>query len=295
MNHYLQDFLDYLYDQDKSEQTIRAYLADLSAFSRWIEERTEDPFSPHIITPLDIVNYRRHLQDNKKSPATINRHIASLSSFCKWSCDMNLIPTNPIENIKGVSRESIGPKSLERREQLALIRAVQKTGKRRDLAIINLLLHTGIRVSELCSLRKGDLVIEGRRAMIKISKGKGNKMRYVPLNSTALKSLYSHIGPLEDLVHETHEDRHMFHGQKGNPLTERGARHLIKKYAYNAKMAWVSPHALRHTCAKNLIDAGQPIDRVAKILGHSSINTTSIYTMPTEADLQHAVESVSWT
>ena len=71
MNHYLQDFLDYLYDQDKSEQTIRAYLADLSAFSRWIEERTEDPFSPHIITPLDIVNYRRHLQDNKKSPATI--------------------------------------------------------------------------------------------------------------------------------------------------------------------------------------------------------------------------------
>jgi len=57
----------------------------------------------------------------------------------------------------------------------------------------------------------------------------------------------------------------------------------------------VSPHALRHTCAKNLIDAGQPIDRVAKILGHSSINTTAIYTMPTEADLQHAVESVSWT
>jgi len=295
MNHYLQDFLDHLYDQDKSEQTIRAYLADLSAFSRWIEEQTEDPFSPHIITPLDTVNYRRHLQDNKKSPATINRHIASLSSFCKWSCDMNFIPTNPIENIKGVSRESIGPKSLERREQLALIRAVQKTGKKRDLAIVNLLLHTGIRVGELCSLRKDDLIIEGRKAMIRISKGKGNKMRYVPLNSTALKSVISHVGISSNSRPVTPADSHMFYGQKERPLTERGVRHLIKKYAYNAKMPWVSPHTLRHTCAKNLIDAGQPIDRVAKILGHSSINTTAIYTMPTETDLQHAAESISWT
>ena len=208
---------------------------------------------------------------------------------------MNLIPTNPIENIKGVSRESIGPKSLERREQLALIRAVQKTGKKRDLAIINLLLHTGIRVSELCSLREDDLIIEGRRAMIRISKGKGNKMRYVPLNSTALKSLVSHVGNGEGPHASSGGSGHMFYGQKGRPLTERGARHLIKKYGYNAKMAWVSPHVLRHTCAKNLIDAGQSIDRVAKILGHSSINTTAIYTMPTEADLQHAVESVSWT
>ena len=86
----------------------------------------------------------------------------------------------------------------------------------------------------------------------------------------------------------------LFYGQKRMPLTDRGVRHLIKKYSYLAKIPNVSPHIFRHTCAKNLIDAGNPIDRVSKILGHSRINTTSIYTIPTEQDLHMTMDSISW-
>ena len=78
------------------------------------------------------------------------------------------------------------------------------------------------------------------------------------------------------------------------PLTDRGVRYIIQKYAYNAKIEHLSPHVFRHTCAKNLIDAGQSIDRVAKILGHSNVNTTSVYTIPTERDLHITMESISW-
>merc|ERR1712093_303450 len=103
-----------------------------------------------------------------------------------------------------------------------------------------------------------------------------------------------HIASEADTSSSKKRSTHVFYGQKGQPLTVRGVRHLIKKYSYEAKIVGISPHTLRHTCAKNLIDAGQPIDRVAKILGHSSINTTSIYTMPTESDLQKTLQSISW-
>jgi len=294
MNDYLQDFLDHLYDHDKSEQTIRAYFADLSAFAVWIQEQTCESFSPQMITPLDLVNYRKKLKDDEKSPATINRHIASMSAFCKWCYQSDLISSDPSENIKTVDREPIGPKSLERKEQLALVRAAQRSGRKRDLTIINLLLHTGIRVSELCQLKTDDILIDGRKGFIKVAQGKGNKTRLVPLNSTAINSIKSHIGNTADKGTGKNNNKNVFYGQKGNPITVRGVRHLIKRHSYNAKIKGVTPHTLRHTCAKNLIDAGQPIDRVAKILGHSNINTTSIYTMPTEADLQRTVESISW-
>ena len=294
MNDYLQDFLDHLYDHDKSEQTIRAYFADLSAFVTWIQEQTCESFSPQMITPLDLVNYRKKLKDDEKSPATINRHIASMSAFCKWCHQSDLISTDPSENIKTVDREPIGPKSLERKEQLALVRAAQRSGRKRDLAIINILLHTGIRVSELCHLKTDDISIDGRKGLIKVAQGKGNKVRFVPLNSTAIKTLKSHIESSKINNISNIKNRSVFYGQKGNPITVRGVRHLVKRHSYNAKIKGVTPHTLRHTCAKNLIDAGQPIDRVAKILGHSNINTTSIYTMPTEADLQRTVESISW-
>ena len=294
MNTYLQDFLDHLYDHDKSEQTIRAYLSDLSTFRHWLESQVDESFSPQIITPLDIVNYRKWLKENGKKSTTINRHLASLSSFCKWSYQSGLVPSDPSENIKSIAKETLGPKSLERKEQLALVRAVQRSGRKRDLAIINLLLHTGIRVSELCHLKTDDIITDGRKGIIKVTHGKGNKARHVPLNSTALKSLGMHIASEEDKSSSKKRSTHVFYGQKGQPLTVRGVRHLIKKYSYEAKIVGISPHTLRHTCAKNLIDAGQPIDRVAKILGHSSINTTSIYTMPTESDLQKTLQSISW-
>ena len=298
MNHVLQDYRDYLYDLDKSEKTIQAYMADLRAFSHWFETETGEPLIPENITPLDVIDYRKDMLDQARKPSTINRRLISISSFCQWAQKTDLIPNNPVEGIRPVAEEPLGPAALERKQQLALVRAVRKSGNIRDLAIITILLHTGIRVNELCNLHVTDIVLSKNSNMITVREGKGTKRRNIPLNPTVVGILKDYLesknGYRARIGASNDQSQFLFYGQKRTPLTDRGVRYIIKKYAYIAKIEHVSPHSLRHTCAKNLIDAGQPIDRVSKILGHSSVNTTTIYTMPTERDLQKTIDSIAW-
>ena len=298
MNHVLQDYRDYLYDLDKSEKTIQAYMADLRAFSHWFETETGEPLIPENITPLDVIDYRKDMLDQARKPSTINRRLISISSFCQWAQKTDLIPNNPVEGIRPVAEEPLGPAALERKQQLALVRAVRKSGNIRDLAIITILLHTGIRVNELCNLHVTDIVLSKNSNMITVREGKGTKRRNIPLNPTVVGILKDYLesknGYRARIGASNDQSQFLFYGQKRTPLTDRGVRYIIKKYAYISKIEHVSPHSLRHTCAKNLIDAGQPIDRVSKILGHSSVNTTTIYTMPTERDLQKTIDSIAW-
>ena len=301
MDDLLQDYRDYLYDQDKSEQTVKAYIADLRSFSRWFQQTTGEPFNLESVTPMEIIDYRNAMLDWGKKPSTINRSLISISILCQWAQQNDLILNNPAEGIRSVAEEPIAPRALERKEQLGLLRAVRKSGNLRDLAIITMLLHTGMRVSELCNLRVFDIRISTNSNMIAVREGKGTKRRNIPLNSTVISVLKDYLKALSSnepvaLITGPNPDkeRFLFYGQKRMPLTDRGVRYIIKKYAYNAKIDNLSPHVFRHTCAKNLIDAGQSIDRVAKILGHSNINTTSVYTIPTERDLHITMESISW-
>ena len=299
MNDILQDYRDYLYELDKSDKTIQAYMTDLRTFSHWFEIETGETLVPENITPLDVIDYRKGMLDLGRRPSTINRHLISISSFCQWAHKNDLIPNNPVEGIRPVAEEPLGPAALERKQQLALVRMVRKSGNIRDLAIVTMLLHTGIRVNELCNLHITDIILSKNSNMITVRQGKGTKRRNIPLNPTV-------VGILKDYLESPNRNRTritgtpaeqsqcLFYGQKRMPLTDRGVRYIITKYGYLAKIEHVSPHSLRHTCAKNLIDAGQPIDRVAKILGHASVNTTTIYTMPTKRDLQKTMNSISW-
>ena len=301
MDDLLQDYRDYLYDQDKSEQTIKAYMTDLRLFSRWFQQTTGEPLNIENITPAEIIDYRNAMLDWGKKPSTINRSLISISSFCQWAQQHDLILNNPAEGIRNVAEEPLAPRALERKEQLALLRAVRKSGNLRDLTIITMLLHTGMRVGELCNLRVSDITISTNSNMIVVREGKGTKRRNIPLNSTVIGVLKDYLQSFSSNEQVTlitdpnpEKQRFLFYGQKRMPLTDRGIRHITQKYAYKAKIDHLSPHVFRHTCAKNLIDAGQSIDRVAKILGHSNINTTSIYTIPTERDLYITIESISW-
>ena len=301
MHDLLQDYRDYLYDQDKSEQTVKAYMADLRAFSRWFQHSTGESIDLESITTMEVIDYRNAMLDWGKKPSTINRSLISISSFCQWAQQNDLVLNNPTEGIRSVAEEPLAPRALDRKEQLALLRVVRKSGNLRDLAIITMLLHTGMRVGELCNLRTSDIRISTNSNMITVREGKGTKRRNIPLNSTVIKALKDYLNSFyraEQTIVITgsnpEQGRFLFYGQKRMPLTDRGVRYIIKKYAYTAKIKHLSPHIFRHTCAKNLIDAGQPIDRVSKILGHSNINTTAIYTMPTEQDLHVTMESISW-
>ena len=299
MNHLIQDFQSHLAKSDLSPNTIRCYTLDLTAFSEWFTRETGEQADIQSITPLDISDWREKMLKDKK-PATINRRLVSVSKFCQWGVKEGLIPDNPSENIKGVEEVELSPKSLTRKDQLALMRAVRKHARRmhlkRDETILTVLLHTGLRVGEVADLKVGDVVMSNERNVITIRQGKGRKARVVPLNPTAVKALKDYFNSLDDsfTVSETPESKAVFFGQKGLPLTTRGIHGLVSKYAYYAKLENVHPHSLRHTCAKNLINAGVPIDRVAKVMGHANLNTTTRYTLPSEHDLAKAMDTIAW-
>jgi len=160
---------------------------------------------------------------------------------------------------------------------------VRRGGSLRDLAVIQTLLGTGLRISELAALKVEDLEIGERSGWVQVRQGKGGKSRRVPLNNQVRQALSAYLA-------ERGQDKsdRLFLGQRG-PMSEWGVHELVKKYAYQARLEDVTAHTLRHTFAKNLVDAGVPLDQVATLLGHESLDTTRVYTKPSEKDLEQAV------
>ncbi len=284
---FIDDFASYLRENDASDATVRAYRNDIGKFGRWYQETTGTAVSITSVGPLDMAEFKRYLQTKGQKPSTINRALASLSKLFSWVVETGHITSNPAAGVKPVREVRSGPKALGRLDQLALMRAVQSRKKVRDVALVTLLLHTGLRVSEACGLDLADLVIRDRSGLVSVT-GKGNKVREVPLNTTARNAIKAWLD-----VRGT-EPGPLFTSQKGGRISSRAVEHMIEHYARIARLEGVTPHSLRHTFCKSLVDSGESIDRVAILAGHENLNTTARYTRPTEADLQRAVEKLAW-
>lgn len=271
--------------------SARSYLGDVRRFIEWSKKKNPS-FNLLGVSPLDIVEYRSYLQAHGgrqgkgAAPATVNRALISLRLFYKWLVAQGECRDNPAEDIKSVAVNTApAPKWLNRNQQATLMRAVREGASSRDEAIIGLMLHAGLRVGELCSLSINDIVISPRAGYVKVT-GKGNKYREVPLNSTVRKLLTRWL--------EENKSDVLFPNRYKIPISDRGVFKLLTEYAYKAKLEDVSPHTLRHTFCKNAIDMGIPIDQVAMMAGHSSLDITKRYTAPSQEELQLAVERMAW-
>jgi integrase/recombinase XerC len=225
----------------------------------------------------------------KRKPATVNRRLASLSAFGRWAQEGGLLPANPVKGIAAVEEMRPAPKWLDKNQQYALLRAVQEQGRTRDVALITLMLHTGLRVSEVAALGRADVELSPHQGTLAVRGGKGGKYRMVPLNTDARKALQAYLEERSEI----RDGDCLFSGQRGEPLASPGIYYLVQRYAYVARLEAVTPHTLRHTFGKNLVDAGVSLDRVAQLLGHESVDTTRIYTTPSAQDLQREVEKVA--
>src|SRR3954463_9116645 len=151
-------FLQDLQRQETSPKTRSSYRLDLLHFAGWFARTVGETFSPEAVTPTDVREYRGYLMNvEKRQPATVNRRLAALRRFFQWGKATGLVKELPTENVKGVASAPRAPHWLEKRDVDRLIRAVERHGNTRDLAIVLTLRHTGIRVSELCSLTLGDV------------------------------------------------------------------------------------------------------------------------------------------
>ena len=301
MDH-LEAFAQYLRAHDKSDLTIRAYTRDVRLFTRWFRQRTGEELQPELVTPLDVRAYRDWLLARGFSPNTCARKLAALSAFFRWAKEAGLVRFDPTAEIRRPRQVTLAPKWLTKSQRHALLREVQKAVQlgelkaggdasqiclwrpRRDLAVIVLLLNAGLRVREMSALTLSDVEIGRRAGQVRVF-GKGSKERVIPLNAEARKALADWLQIRPKVKTDA-----LFVTQLGTPLSARSVQGIVEKYARRAGLEGVTAHTLRHTFGKGLVDAGVPLDRVAMLMGHSSINTTRIYTTPSQADLAEAVE-----
>ena len=279
-------FLADLERQEVAPRTRVSYRSDLTGFARWFQQTLNEPFSARAVTPTDLREYRGYLMTvARRKPATVNRHLAALRKFCVWAKATGRISELPSDGVKGVDASPRAPKALEKRELDKLIRTVEQSQQKRDIAILFTLRHTGLRVSELCSLRLGDIEIGERKGSVTVRSGKGSKYRVIPLNIDARRAITTYLD-----VRPSVSDDHLFVGQRHAGLKPQAVENLVTKYARLAGLSDVTPHTLRHTFGKGLLDAGADLVTVAALLGHSRLETTAIYTHPAERDLERAVE-----
>ena len=304
----------FLQEQDRSPGTIKKYIQATLHFLTWYEQEERVPLHLIHLTPIALIGYRNELQhEQQKSIGTINLRISALRAWCAWLADRGYLASDPAVRVKLLSGESGSKREgLSNAQVNALLRQTHLSrDPARNYAIVQILLQTGVRLSECSSLTFGDINFGERGGMLRIRAGKGNKVRSVPLNSSARDALAavvaSRLGiekpslktvalawpkPSSPQIFEP-----LFESQKGGALTTSAMGQMIAdlvKAAGDLVPEETSAHTLRHTFARNYLTQ-YPGDLVglATLLGHSSLDTTRLYCQPSVTQLSSRVEQLN--
>jgi site-specific recombinase XerD len=268
-----------------TDRTAEAYREDLIFFSRWFKEKNDQEVAASLVTSVDLKEYQGYLlNDRGLKPATINRRMAAIRAWLRW-CEsegqIEALPRWP----KRVAEVQQSPKALAKVEQDRFVRAVEREGMLRDMALVGFMLFSGLRVGEVVRIQRIDVEISDRKGRVAVRSGKGMKRREVPLGSDAR-------GMIRPWLARLTEGRWLFPGPDGDHITVRAVQQMIKKYAWIAKLDSdkVSPHILRHTFATRLLQEGKDLVTIAALLGHARLDTTARYTRPSYTDIEDAVE-----
>lgn len=290
LKQYVQDFLDHLeVEKNRSPKTLENYNHYLQRFIEFAIEHGQPSLSPAGITLPLVRQYRLYLNrltDNKDAPlklSTQNYHIIALRAFLKFLAkqDVKTLSAEKIELGKTPQRTV---DFLEIEEVDRLFDAVPKTDKLqdlRDMAILETLFSTGLRISELCHLTRDKINLDRGEFMVR---GKGNKPRIVFLSPDAKTAIARYLKKRPD----NNEFVFIAHVLNNNAegLTARSVERIIQKFATKAGIVKkVTPHTLRHSYATDLLINGADIRSVQALLGHSSITTTQVYTHITNRQL----------
>lgn len=270
------EFLKYLKDEKNySKLTVINYGKDLKLFLQFLKiEKITD------IKKIDyklMRSYLSFLYEKEYSKKTIARNISTLRSFFKYLLKENHIKQNPMTLIQNPKPDKKLPKVLYTNdlEDLLKIPDINTSLGQRDSAILEMFYSTGIRVSELVSLKIKDINFYDRR--IKIL-GKGNKERYVLYGSVLSEKLNCYLKDGRIKLNKNGSD-YLFLNKNGGNLTTRGVEKILDNIVKKSNLKYhISPHTLRHTFATHMLDNGADLKVVQELLGHENLATTQIYT-----------------
>ena len=270
-----------------SENTRRSYQSDLSLCANWLRKKQ---LSLSDADRESILSFLAFKVKSGYKPRTTARILSSLKRFYQYLIRENIRTDNPCRLVESPKLGRPLPKVLSERDVESLLKAPDENTDLglRDLAMLELLYATGLRVSELVSLEMNQLSFT--QGLVRVI-GKGNKERLVPLGEQALWRLQNYIKKARADILKFKVSEALFVTNRGGAMTRHAFWHLIKRYAQKAGISQeLSPHTLRHAFATHLLNHGADLRVVQMLLGHSDLSTTQIYTHVAQERLKQMYE-----
>ena len=283
MNRYRDQFLQYLtLEKNASKNTIASYRIDLTRYLGYLEG--EKVRAPQHVTEEHLAAFSQRLHEAGLAPRSVTRCLSAIKGFHKFLVGDGIVKNNPT---LALERPKLGrplPGVLTQREVEDILRQPERSedrGKRlwiRDKAILEVLYASGIRVTELVTLRQAD--VKPNPGLIRVF-GKGSKERLVPIGGSALRWVDRYRRECRPglLRRGAASQDAVFLNARGRPMTRMAIWKIVQDYAGKAGIAKeVHPHTFRHSFATHLLEGGADLRAVQEMLGHSDISTTQIYT-----------------
>jgi integrase/recombinase XerC len=287
LGEHIQRYLDELRRQNVSAHTLRNYASDLDQFLAYFTVPDKPPPTPDQFDVLAMREWLGHLYRQRLTAVSMRRKLAAVRSFFKYLMRESVIPTNVARLVRTPKAPKSLPSVMTAEQTNALVDGIPATADKmerpypaRDLAIFELLYGCGLRISELVGLNLDDFDFGDRWVRIR---GKGRKERQVPFAAKAADSLdrYRAIRTPEQPA-----ERALFLNHRGQRLTDRGARGIVKFYAqWITGDSSIHPHSLRHAYATHLLSDGADLRAIQELLGHAQLSTTQKYTQVSLTDL----------
>ncbi len=290
----IDDFVGFVSNvEGLSPETVRAYASHLEAFGRWLDRTGRD------LSQLEIVDLRSYLAELRQAeyaPRTIAAHLSSLRSFFRWLELDGRIDHDLSGALATPKLPATLPNVLTSEQVDCLIAApgTETPEAIRDTAALELLCASGARISEICNLDVDDIDFSEKTVRLL---GKGSKERIVPLYKRALDSLCAYISTARPELIAAHQQKGgqnsaLFISTRGSRMPASSLRARFKKWSTAAGLpSNITPHAMRHTYATELLDGGADLRSVQELLGHASLSTTQIYTHLTTDRLKGALRA----
>lgn len=273
-------FIEYLQiEKNYSALTISGYTEAIEEFVRFMNIQGIDGFEE--VSYQDTRIYLTEAYEKGLTRRTISKKVSALRSFYKFLLREQLVKENPFLLVSLPKQDKRIPSFLyeEELKELFTVSDVNTPLGQRNQAILELLYATGMRVSELCSLKESDLDLSMDTVLVH---GKGSKQRYVPFGSYAHEALSTYLEDGRQKLKVKGKDRadsYVFLNQRGAPLTDRGVRFILTELMKKASVTLhIHPHMLRHTFATHLLNEGADLRSVQELLGHSNLSSTQVYT-----------------
>jgi integrase/recombinase XerC len=284
MGNIIQDFQIYLeVERNVSAHTRIAYIADIQDFAGFLQNNNIIKNRDEIINvePETIRAYLSYLYRQKVKKVTVNRKVSSLRAFYKYGLRAGKIQANPAEMIQTLKTEKYMPTFLSVDEMFDLLGAKNETSALglRNRAMLEVFYSSGLRLSELAGLDLTD--IDFSQKLLKV-RGKGRKERIVPVGDPAIKAVREYLEKIGEIKKDTKREvfkRPLFLNSRGERITTRSIARIVNEATSKSGIGRkISPHALRHSFATHLLNAGADLRSIQELLGHESLSTTQKYT-----------------